>query len=1072
MNVLRFPGWRCLAIAVWNLLVAGLGIGQDRTIEFARDIRPILNQACVHCHGPDDDARQADLRLDTREGLYQELGERSVVIPGDVAASELWLRIHSSEDDVRMPPPESNKQLNSDQRELLRKWIEQGATWQQHWAFVAPTQPEVPLVSDLSHCRNELDLFLQARLSELGLSLSETAQPHKLVRRLYLDLIGLPPSPDEADAWVRKIWPGYEWGNQDGSTAAGREVALDEAAYQSLVSRLLNSPHYGQRWARKWLDLARYADTNGYEKDRERTIWPYRDWVVDALNSDLSFDRFTVEQLAGDMLPNATLEQRIATGFHRNTMLNEEGGIDPLEFRFHAMTDRVATTGTVWLGLTLGCCQCHTHKYDPISHSEYYQLMGLLNNADEPFLELPDEQSRLKWQQNQLQASKLLEDLPSKWPAPQLNSPAANASKDPSHIAVETRRSEAMETALRDWIEQESKNAVHWENLQPLRATSNLPTLTILSDASILASGDTAKRDDYEVTFEPHDQTIAAIRLEALPDDSLPAGGPGSTYYEGTLGDFYLTEIHARVRDRSVPFRSASETFAQNRYGKNPVSAALAIDGDIQTGWSVHGRQAERHVAVFVLQEPLPPGSELLIHMSFGRHFASSLGRFRVSACSEETLPQARGYSAETATLIRRVAESATFQLSDLTEQQRLALFQEFLLAAPELSSEAEKIRQLLIRPEFATTLVMSERPADQPRKTFRHERGEYLRPVEEVQPGVPAVLPALPVTAAPNRLAFARWLVSPENPLTARVVVNRHWAAFFGTGLVKTLDDLGVQGEPPSHPELLDWLSIQFMLTDHWSVKALHRRIVSSHAYRQSSIVDARALQMDPDNRLLSYFPRVRLDAEVLRDSLLQASGVLAEISGGPPVRPPQPAGVTEVAYGSPGWDSSQGADRYRRSIYTFIKRTAPFSMYATFDAPSGEACIAKRSRTNSPLQALTLLNDAMILELAQAVAKQICPPSMQSMSKASVRSSAMALFRRVLIRLPTDNEVEQLQRFFELQFERFSEAPELARQFAGIRQPEMAQSQWTNVQAAELAAWTATARAIFALDETQSRE
>lgn len=1029
------PMWGCGRLAAAE---------PNRPIDYSRDIRPLLSDNCFRCHGPDESNREADLRLDTKKGLTQDLGGYSAVAPGDPEGSELVNRIFSSDVDLVMPPPESNKSLSPDERELLKKWIDQGAEWQQHWSFLAPHEPKVPaqVASEgRKWARNEIDQFVLQRLAQAGLEPSLDADAATLVRRLYLDLIGLPPTPEESQHWTQQL-------------EHAADSSSHEDAYQRLVTTLLDSEHYGERWARKWLDLARYADTNGYEKDRDRTIWPYRDWVVRALNSDMPFDQFTIEQLAGDMLPDATLDQRIATGFHRNTMLNEEGGIDPLEFRFHAVTDRIATTGTTWLGLTIGCCQCHTHKYDPITHTEYFQLMAFLNNSDEPELELPDPSVDAQWKRNLEQADEQLRHLSSHWPLP--NTP------DEAEIKTETEaasaRAAAIEAAFATWLAGERANNAAWETLMPVLATANLPTLTIEADGSIFASGDTAKRDDYAIELAPASQPTTSIMLEALPDRRLPAGGPGSTYYEGTRGDFYLTEIDISTDSKPIEISAASASFSQNRFGKNPSTADLAIDGDIQTGWSVHGRQGERHVAIFNLAEPIPANTLIRIHMSFGRHFASSLGRFRFAATSAAHAPQARDYSPETGRLL-------LLEDSQLAPEQRVALENTFLLQAEELSSQAAKIVELRKRPQALSTLVISERPSESPRTTHRHHRGEYLQPEEPVVADVPAVLPSMD-GFEPNRLGFARWLVAPQNPLTARVTVNRAWGTFFATGLVKTVDDFGLQGESPSHPELLDWLALRFSRTDRWSLKSLHRRIVSSSTYRQSSRVHDNALRVDPDNRLLAYFPRTRLDAEILRDSWLVAAGKLNPTLGGPPVRPPQPAGVTEVAYGNPKWQPSQGSDRFRRSLYTFSKRTAPYAMFATFDAPSGEACLARRERSNSPLQALTLLNDVMVMELGAAAGKRMAGVK-------GTRAERMELlFRSVLVRRPTADEQAALLDFYARQLDHLALDAQAAAKLLEETEALEPNSLSATYRMADQAAWAATARAVFSLDEAQTRE
>ncbi len=1004
-------------------------------LDFSRDIRPILSNVCFSCHGPDEQTREADLRLDTEAGLFQIRDERAIVKRGDAGGSQLVARILSRDPDIQMPPPGSKKLLTDEQRQLLVQWVNSGATWNQHWAFVAPSKSDVPQIDTPQVAgwpRNEIDQFLQqAQQQQRGLVPSPQADVYTLIRRVYLDLIGLPPTVAEADAWVGRLLPGA---TGDDSTHSS---VVDDSAWMALVDDLMARPAYGERWARRWLDLARYADTNGYEKDRERLIWPYRDWVIDAINDDMPFDQFTIEQLAGDMLPSATQLQHIATGFHRNTMLNEEGGIDPLEFRFHAMTDRVATTCTTWLGLTTGCAQCHTHKYDPITHRDYYQLMAFLNNADEPSLELPDVDFESRWKTKQEQADELQRALPEKWP-------------------VEQDRETSMAAAFSEWLKREQNNAVTWQILKPIEAHASLPTLTIQADDSIFASGDTAKRDDYFVTFNAINEPITSLRLEALPDERLPARGPGTTYYEGTLGDFYLTELHAKTPTADFPFASATETYAKNRFGDSPATAAMAIDGDVQTGWAVHDRQGERHVAVFLLKEPIPAGSPLSVQMTFGRHFASSLGRFRFSAASATQATQARDYSDDVGRLLLTSGENHTSD-SD-------ALWQQFLLSAPELATEVETIRKLRMRPAVAETLVLQERPVDHPRPTYRHHRGEYLQPKEEVTTATPEILHSWSADLPKNRLGFAKWLMSPKNPLTSRVIVNRQWAAFFGRGIVATVDDFGMQGSPPDHPALLDWLAVTLMIDDRWSLKQLHRRIVTSAAYRQSSVHRADSVAIDPENRLLTFMPRIRLEAEIVRDSLLQASGVLSQKRGGTPVRPPQPSGITEVAFGSPKWNVSDGEDRYRRSIYTMIKRTAPFAMITTFDGLSGEQCVAQRSRSNTPLQALTLLNDIMFMDMAQAAGKHV----LENAEFTTDDDRMVRLFRQLLTRPPDQEELNWLSEFVIGQRTAFQEDPDSARQLINNDDSDQSASDESIV---ERAVWTATARALNGLDEAVTR-
>ncbi|MEM7315414.1 MAG: DUF1549 and DUF1553 domain-containing protein, partial [Planctomycetota bacterium] len=757
-------------------------------------------------------------------------------------------------------------------------------------------------------------------------------------RRVYLDLIGLPPTIEQADAFAKDDSPD---------------------AYNKLVDELLKSPKYGERWARPWLDLARYSDTNGYEKDRERSIWPWRDWVIRALNADMPYDQFSIEQLAGDMLPNPTLDQLTATGFHRNTMLNEEGGIDPLEYRFYAVVDRVATTGTVWLGLTTGCAQCHTHKYDPITHEDYYRFFALLNNADEPDLLLKDDAYRGKQRDLQRQIDDLTAKLPQQFPPADGDDP------------IEKRRAANLASKFQTWLESNRKAANNWHTLQPEKMTSNLPRLELLDDGSIFSSGDVTKRDVYRLEFDLSDTDIVfpitALRLEAIPDDRLPAGGPGRAYYEGRKGDFFLSELTADFNGNKLRLEKPSRSYGKIAIGSGNGEAQNVLDGNGSTGWSTAQREGESHQLVVNLADPITTPGRLVIEMLFERHFVAALGRFRFSAASSDADCQAKTIPVS---IERRIAKS-TLNDSDLT-----TLKQYFLTVAEDLKQPNEKIAKLRKRMNQApTTMVMQERPLDNPRQTHRHHRGEYLSPRESVTPGVPSFLTQTSESTqlqkadqVTNRLELARWLVSREKPLAARVAVNRAWQEFFGTGLLKTSGDFGTQSPSPSHPELLDWLACEFM-DGGWSMKQLHRTIVLSNTYQQSAKATANQKTSDPENLLLSHFPRHRVSGESVRDIMLHASGLLSAKMYGPSVRPPQPVSVVKVAYGNPGWPVAKGEDRYRRSLYTFSKRTAPFAAYVLFDAPSGENCIARRDRSNTPLQALTLLNDKMYLEMAQAL-------------------------------------------------------------------------------------------------------
>lgn len=1204
VSICRFGSWALLCAALLCCLVdSGLSGAAEAVPAYDKDVRPILSRFCFKCHGPDELQRQAGLRLDTKDGatVVLESGNRAIV-PGNLQASELIRRILTDDTDLRMPPLSTQHLLTDVQKDVLKRWVSAGGDYKPHWAFVAPVRPSIPIVAMTAavvDCRSAVDAFVLSRLVATGLGPSPAADPYTLVRRASFDLIGLPPTPAEADEFVSDASPD---------------------SYERLLDRLLASPHYGERWGRKWLDLARYADTNGYEKDRARTVWPYRDWVINAINADLPFDQFTIEQLAGDMLPGANLDQRIATGFHRNTMLNEEGGIDPLEFRFYAMTDRVATTATTWMGLTLGCAQCHTHKYDPITHRDYYGFFALLNNADEPEMEIVRPDLAAKRIELQQQIARLEADLPHQFPLPDdyewssppptrvtspnetkfeigtdaailatgptpatdayeivLDAEMSNVSairlealsdarlpskgpgrtphgnfvlteitatttvpdqagephslkfvrasadfsqkdfpvekaidgdaKGKSGWAIATvggnpnvdrvatfflaepagretgptrwtirleqqfgtqhtlgkfrislgrmkankdipeaeRRRAHLDEKFDAWRKKEVARAVKWTALRPVTATSNLPLLTILDDGSIRASGDQSKRDLYEVSLANSLAKVTAIRIEVLPDLSLPRNGPGRVYYEGPFGDFFLSELTAAADGKPVKLVNASHSFAAG------MGSTACLDGNPQTGWSIDGGQGKAHVAVFRFEQPLEQVARLDLSLLFERYYACGLGRFRVWVTDDSKPAEASSVPIELEGFLTPRSDDPV---------GRAALMTFFCSVAPELSTVRQPIEQLKKqRAASPTSLVMRERPADNPRVTRRYHRGEFLQPKEVIEPAGLSMLPPLRRDRQANRLAMAQWLVGPENPLAARVTVNRHWAALFGRGIVRSTEDFGSQGTSPTHPELLDWLAVELadgadresINSSRWSIKRLHRLLTSSATYRQSSQTTPDLMAKDAANEFLGRGPRTRLDAELVRDAALRISGLLSEKIGGPSVFPPQPASVTtEGTYGSLAWTVSAGEDRYRRSLYTFAKRTSPYAMFMTFDGPSGEACIARREVTNTPLQALTMLNDTVIVEAAQTLGREFA-------ARSDVTADRLKeLFRRCVTRPALPDELTLLERFLADQAGRFERKELDATAIAG-----------SGEEAIPRAIWTVVARAILNLDE-----
>ena len=1194
----------CLMMAI----ASGTGVDTPKKFpapaakpDFAREVRPILASHCFKCHGQDEGARKAKLRLDVRENATQPAKSDAVpIVPGKPDKSELVRRIFTDNEDDLMPPPAAKNPLAPAEKELLKRWIATGAEYRPHWAFLAPKQAPLPKVHYQAWPRNAIDFFVLARLEQEGLKPSPRADKYTLARRVYLDLTGLPPTLAEAEAFVNDASP---------------------AAYEHLVDKLLASPHYGERWARRWLDLARYADTNGYEKDRQRSIWPWRDWVINALNADLPFDEFSIEQLAGDLLPDATRDQIIATGFNRNAMLNEEGGIDPLEYRFLAMVDRVQVTSTTWLGLTMNCAQCHTHKYDPIQHAEYYRFMACLDNAIEPTFQVVEPEVASQRQKIQDQIDALDSALPDKFPlelraawripataefaatngsmaeflsdgsfrvsgakperdtytlqfelAPQrvthvqieaipddqngkggpgradngnfvlselemavsatnheaaprqLKFASAQADYSQSGFPPENaidgkldtgwaiegpggaakhrhaifalaeplelpspatvtirlvqnhgdhhtlgrfrisfgeelvdptpeadRRRLQRDQRCEQWLEAQLPAVADWRVLPPVSATSTAPILTIQDDNSIFCSGDFTKSDTYTVKFHNLPAGIQAIRLEMLPDDRLPGHGPGAVYYEGQAGDFWLSTIKARADGHALALTNATESYAS---GDN--NAAKTLDDDPQTGWSITGGQGKAHSAVFQLTQSLTVTNELQLDLICEKYYAAGLGRFRVWVTTNADA-RASLLDDESLAVLTRYHDPSQLKSLFATNNNgpdRELLLRQFALLAPEFAGprgEIEKLRATL--PKFAMTLVMQERPPGQERKTFVHHRGEFLQTEEAVTPGVPAFLPPLPDNAPKNRLAVAKWLVSPANPLTGRVIMNRQWEALFGRGIVRTTGDFGYQGDLPSHPELLDWLAVEFV-KQGWSQKKMLRLMVLSATYQQSSVVTPELLEQDPLNILLARGPRFRMEAEMVRDSALVASGLLSEKIGGPSVFPPQPPGVSsEGAYGPLDWNTSTGPDRYRRGLYTFAKRTAPYAMTATFDGPSGEVCVARRDRSNTPLQALTSLNDTVFLECARALGQLAVQAEGDDAARVEV------LFRRCLTRPPSSEERLALAQFYETQLARFAGG-------------ELKATELMDAPAAahlnEQAAWTTVARVLLNLDET----
>ncbi|MBI2421922.1 MAG: PSD1 domain-containing protein [Candidatus Hydrogenedentes bacterium] len=1201
---------------ILTVFLAGLGVGLPATAapDYQADVAPLLTQHCQKCHNATE--RKGGLVLSSVAGMLDggDSGTAAIV-PGDAAASELLRRVLSTDPKEHMPPDET---LPPAAIETLTAWVQAGApggdgeggrvaVQSEHWAFQPLTKSAPPEIADKT-VQHPIDRFVRAKLADAGLEPAPQADKYTLIRRLHLDLLGLPPDAESVRDFVTDTAPD---------------------AYARLVERLLASPHFGERQAIWWLDAARYADTNGYEKDRYRSIWPYRDWVINAFNRDLSYDRFVVEQLAGDLLPQATVEQRVATGFLRNSMLNEEGGVDVEEFRYKEVVDRANTVGTAMLGLTLNCAQCHTHKFDPITQKEYFAFYAFLNNTDNVDLKLPDPAVDTARADTEARIAAEVEGLPKWFPLPdeamqwtalpvlewvsasgramqtaedysvvvtpgaaderdvytltvdvpagrldalelrvvpdpatglgpglapngnfvlseitiydasgewrprdeplplgrvtashaQAGFEAAHATDmkpdtgwaiggadataqreqslrlelaeprvleqprkllvklsqqhgemhllgrfrisagalDPALSAVpeETRRLAHYDAAFTAWKAFTAAKAQAWKAARPTAcASKNLASFRVLTDDSVLVYGNIPNVDRYEIMLHVNAPEIGAIRLEALPDPSLPGGGPGRGVIMAE-GDFLLSEIAVEAAPWDAPESLApvSLTTPSHSYASANRSAAGTLDGQLDTGWSILGREGEAHSVVYNLGTPLrnPNGHVLKIVLDQYYVHQHTLGRFRISTCAPSATVESAGVPAPLEDLFLKPA-------AQWSEEEAREVERWYRLHEPQLEEARTGLRALRAeQAKYDATLVVAER--EERRITTMYHRGEFLQPRGAVKPGVPAVLPPLAENAPQNRLGLARWIASTENPLTARVLVNRIWQLYFGQGLVTTPEDFGVRGATPSHPEMLDWLALEFM-RQGWSIKELTRLIVTSETYKQDTAALPATLEKDPRNALLARGPRFRLDAEFIRDAALSAGGLLNAEIGGESVRPPLPPGLMSLAYGNAGWKDSTGPEKYRRGLYTYWKRMLPYPSATVFDAPARDTVCVARNRSTTPLQALTLLNDGVFMEASQAMACRVLKEA-----DAGFDARLAHAFLLALARAPFPEERAILNEFYEKQKGRLAlgvmpknlaepVAPELVEPLKGVDQDEVV-------------LWTLLCRAILNLDE-----
>ncbi len=999
-------------------------------VDFSRDVLPILSDRCFQCHGPDESHVEADLRLDLRESATEDRGGYRVVDTESPAASELLIRVLDEDASYRMPPPEAHrKPLDADEVDVLRRWIEGGAKWGRHWAFEPPVRPDPPETDG-----NPIDGFVLRRLKESGLQLAEQAEPHTQLRRVSFDLTGLPPSLQALEGFVADPSP---------------------ETYAAQVDRLLASPHYGERMAVWWLDAARYSDTDGFQKDETRTNWPWRDWVIDAFNRGMPFDRFTIEQFAGDLLPDATDEQVLATCFHRNHMTNGEGGRDPEESRVDYVIDRINTVGTVWMGLTLGCSQCHSHKFDPITQADYYSLTAFFNSIDE------DGQAGL--------AAK---------PYLSYRSDRVARAVAETEAVVNRRRTEeaaAREAALggfETWFSEQAGRAFAgfqpWRVLREMRLeTAQGTVLTEEPEGYVQASGPNPRQDDYRVFATTDLDQVTGLRLEVLPHESHTEG----KLSRGESGEFILTDVKLQVRAgggaqlSEIKLAHAVSDVEKPAKRKQYGLIIDTLDDDPRNGWTTDTFDPlVPHVAVFALAEPLAidQGQELVFEMLHRSTVGdANVGRFRLSV-TDQAGPAVR--SLEPMPLEQLAASGAT-SLAELEPGLRERLTEQFLSthsayqeARQRLASAERQLEGIRQAAGELQVMVLAER--EEPRDTFVLERGLWDSHGKQVPTAFPEAVLAWPAERSRTRLDFAEWLVARENPLTARVIVNQLWQLCFGAGLVRTPEDFGLQGERPTHPELLDWLAVE-LIESGWDVKHLLKLIVTSETYRQSSAVTAELLERDPENRLLARGARFRLPSWMIRDAALSSSGLLNQAAGGPPVMPYQPPGVWEELFmGRFQYEPSQGPAQHRRSLYAFWRRAAGLTFL--FDSAQRRVCEVRNRRTNTPLHALTLLNDLSQLESARELARWVLEQPGGDADRIAL------LYRRVLSRPASESESAVLMRQIQRARTHYRSEPADATAFLDFGQPELRHAD----EPAELAAYTQAASMLYNLDEAITHE
>ena len=1010
-------------------LAVPIAAGSDE-ISFTEEIRPLLPRHCSRCHS--DKQAEGGLQLSTKQHAFSaaDSGE-PVIVSGKADASLLIKRISGSELGDQMPA--DAQPLSADEIELLRKWINQGAKWPdgidgRHWAYSKPSHPQPPSVEIPKH-GNQVDRFVNARMQTAKLEPNPRAEKAKRLRRVSLTLTGLPPTVDELDAFL---------------------ADASEDAYERAVDRLLASPRYGERWAQHWLDLARYADSNGFQADQLRETWAYRDWVINALNADMPFDQFTIEQIAGDMLPDATVNQRIATGFHRTVPTNVEAGVHPEENRHNQVFDRVNTTGTVFLGATVECAQCHDHKYDPFTQKEYYQFFAFFNNTP---LEVKLN-SGVQWE---LDGPKMDLPLPpaDKKKFDALNVQFAAAKADLANVLGDAKTQRKSRLTWERRLRKIVQSGVAWNTLQPKNYSSTGgEEFSVLDDNSLLVGGKVpAGRTKYTVEFAGPIENATTLKLDALLHPSLPGNGPGRG--DKVRNNFVLQELIVTKRSGAstepVKLVSAAADFSQKGWNVSNL-----IDGDEKTGWAIAPQFSKPHYATLVLAKQLTLGPNESLVIDFIQNYGSgrNLGRIRVSTFAGE--PAA-------ANIKPRLVKAINTTAKKRTKAQKKLIADAFANSEPvaaRLRARVADTTKKLKAIAPPTTLVMVEMEDEKHRTSHVLNRGNYLDPGDGVSPGTPSILHIFDADKyEPNRLGLAKWLVSKDNPVVARVVVNRWWTEIFGRGLVETPEDFGTQSEPPTHPKLLDWLATEFM-DGGWSMKRVHKLMVMSAAFQRSSSISSESLQLDPKNKWYGRGPRYRLMAETIRDNALTIAGLLETKMGGPPIMPYQPGNIWRaVGRNAPKWKTANDSDRFRRGIYVVWRRAAPYPSFVNFDAPDRTACVVNRARTNTPLQALTLLNDPAYQEMAFALGERMLE------TDGTVTDRIKHGFRRCTSRHPTGEELSVLADIYQSELARLKSNPKLATAlFRGIKEYQLPR----DVDQLELAAWFAVANALLNLNET----